>query len=85
MQRARDLLSLSSLGNSVSEINYNLGRYGSAVALEGSIFGNDLSYAGIVEAIGFTEQAANSKAYYEQALFMWMGNLSMTWLLLKKY
>ena len=67
MQRARDLLSLSSLGNSVSEINYNLGRYGSAVALEGSIFGNDLSYAGIVEAIGFTEQAANSKAYYEQA------------------
>lgn len=67
MQRARDLLSLSSLGKSVSEINYNLGRYGSAVALEGSIFGNDLSYAGIVEAIGFTEQAANSKAYYEQA------------------
>lgn len=66
MQRARDLLSLSSLGKSVSEINYNLGRYGSAVALEGSIFGNDLSYAGIVEAIGFTEQAANSKAYYEQ-------------------
>lgn len=61
------MLSLSSLGNSVSEINYNLGRYGSAVALEGSIFGNDLSYAGIVEAIGFTEQAANSKAYYEQA------------------
>lgn len=66
MQRARDLLSLSSLGKSVSEINYNLGRYGSAVALEGSIFGNDLSYAGIVEAIGFTEQAANSKAYYER-------------------
>lgn len=68
LQAVRSLMKIPPLGHTVQEINYNLGRYGRDTALAGSIFGDSLCYAETVEAIGFVEQAENSRAYYERAL-----------------
>lgn len=68
MQQVRELLKLPNIGTSASEVNYNLGRYGSDVALAGSIFGDCISYTDGVAAVGFGEQAENSRAYLEREL-----------------
>lgn len=68
MQQVRELLKLPNIGTSASEVNYNLGRYGSDVALAGSIFGDCISYTDGVAAAGFREEAENSRAYLEREL-----------------
>lgn len=68
MQQVRELLKLPNIGTCTSEVNYNLGRYGSDVALAGSIFGDCISYTDGVAAVGFGEQAENSRAYLEREL-----------------
>lgn len=68
MQQVRELLKLPNIGTSASEVNYNLGRYGSDVALAGSIFGDCISYTDGVAVAGFREEAENSRAYLEREL-----------------
>lgn len=68
LQTIRELIKIPQLGSTVQNINYNLGRYGRESALYGSIFGDSIQYAENVEAVGFAEQAQNSRAYYERTL-----------------
>lgn len=68
LENVRKLLKLPQLGGSYEDIKYYLGRFGRDSSLYGSIFGDDVNYADLVQYTGFTEIAQNSRAYYERDL-----------------